>query len=152
MRILIAAVGRAKSGPERALYQHFQDRIKWRLDLKEVEDRRPLPAAKRREREAELLLATLPAGAMLCALDAKGKMLSSDDFATKISAWQDAGVKNLVFAIGGADGHGEALLGRADLVLSLGPMTWPHLVARGLLAEQIYRAQQIIAGHPYHRG
>ncbi len=152
MRILIAAVGRAKSGPERALYQHFQHRIKWRLELKEVEDRRPLPGAKRRGREAEMLLASVPKGAQLCALDAKGKMLTSDDFAAKLRAWQDGGVKDVVFAIGGADGHGEALLARADFVLSLGPMTWPHLVVRGLLAEQIYRAQQIIAGHPYHRG
>lgn len=152
MRITIAAVGRAKDGPERALYEHFHDRIKWKIALKEVEDRRPLPAAKQQAREAELLLAALPKGAQLCALDAKGKMLTSEDFAAKLRAWQDGGVKDVVFAIGGADGHGEALLDRADFVLSLGPMTWPHLVARGLLAEQIYRAQQIIAGHPYHRG
>ena len=110
-----------------------------------------MPAAQRRRREAEMLLASVPKGAQLCALDATGKMLTSIEFAAKIRAWQDGGVKQVVFAIGGADGHGEALLDRADLVLSLGPMTWPHLVVRGLLAEQLYRAQQIIAGHPYHR-
>jgi 23S rRNA (pseudouridine1915-N3)-methyltransferase len=68
-----------------------------------------------------------------------------------LTAWRDQGVATLAFAIGGADGHGRAVLDRADAVLSLGAMTWPHLLVRGMLLEQLYRAQQIIAGHPYHR-
>ena len=78
-------------------------------------------------------------------------MLSSAEVAMMIAKARDLGVDDLVFAIGGADGHAKALLERADEVLSLGPMTWPHLLVRGMLAEQLYRAQQILIHHPYHR-
>ena len=76
---------------------------------------------------------------------------TSHDFAFRLTEWRDAGTSALAFAIGGANGLGAAIIERADAVLSLGPMTWPHLLARGMLLEQLYRAQQILAGHPYHR-
>ena len=102
-------------------------------------------------REAELILAAVPTGARLVALDEKGAAWSSRELAERVAAWRDQGTATLAFAIGGADGLGPAVTARADAVVSLGAMTWPHLLARSLLLEQLYRAQQIIAGHPYHR-
>jgi len=97
------------------------------------------------------MLAALPAGAQLVALDARGEAWTSRDFARRIAAWRDAGVPHVAFAIGGADGLGDAVIARAAAVLSFGAMTWPHLLARVMLLEQLYRARQILAGHPYHR-
>ena len=101
--------------------------------------------------EAELLLAAIPQGSVVVALDERGKALSSEAFAAKMGAWRDQGAADIAFLIGGADGHGDAVRARADFLLALGPMTWPHMLVRGMLTEQIYRAQQILAGHPYHR-
>ena len=112
-------------------------------------------------REGELILGALPAGARLVALDPGGTAWTSRYFAARLAAWRDGGPTGqargpkahgtLAFAIGGAEGLGEAVVERADAVLSLGAMTWPHLLVRGMLLEQLYRAQQILAGHPYHR-
>ena len=151
MKLTIAAVGRAARGPERDLYEHYAGRIRWPLVLLEVEEKRKLPAPRLVEREGQLLLAAVPRGALVVALDRRGKQLASDAFARQLQRWRDQGISDAAFLIGGANGHGEQLLQRAGLVLSFGDMTWPHLLARGLLAEQIYRAQQLIAGHPYHR-
>ena len=151
MRILIAAVGRARNGPERDLFERQARRITLPLSLKEVEEKRALPPARLKQREGELLLAAAPKGALVVALDGTGRTLSSTAFAEHLRRWRDDGVKDLAFLIGGAEGLDRAVLGRADLVLSLGAMTWPHLLVRGMLAEQIYRAQCIISGHPYHR-
>ena len=85
------------------------------------------------------------------ALDGRGDAWTSRQFADRLAAWRAGGVAALAFAIGGADGLGQAVIERADAVLSLGAMTWPHFLARGMLLEQLYRAQQILAGHPYHR-
>ena len=117
----------------------------------ELEEKRPLPPALLKAREAELILAALPAGARLVALDCTGAAWSSRDLADRLAIWRDHGTGILAFAIGGAEGLGAAVLERADAVLSLGAMTWPHLLVRSMLLEQLYRAQQIIAGHPYHR-
>ena len=117
----------------------------------ELEEKRPLPSALLKTREAELILAALPAGARLVALDRGGAAWSSRELADRLSAWADRGTGAVAFAIGGAEGLGAALLERADAVLSLGAMTWPHLLVRSMLLEQLYRAQQILAGHPYHR-
>jgi 23S rRNA (pseudouridine1915-N3)-methyltransferase len=152
MEILIAAVGRWKSGPARALYEDYAGRSAWPIALVEVEERRKLPPEARREREAALLLAALPPRDLrVVALDEAGTALASAAFAGRLAAWRDQGTRTLAFLIGGDAGHGAAALARAELRLSLGPMTWPHLLVRGMLAEQLYRAQQIIAGHPYHR-
>ena len=113
--------------------------------------RQRLPAAALKAREATLILEALPARARLIALDERGAMRSSRGLADRLAAWRDQGVVELAFAIGGAEGLGAQVLDRADTILSLGPMTWPHLLVRSLLLEQLYRAQQILAGHPYHR-
>ncbi|MFQ5773691.1 MAG: 23S rRNA (pseudouridine(1915)-N(3))-methyltransferase RlmH [Kiloniellaceae bacterium] len=155
MRITLAAVGRAKAGVARDLYEDYAARLHrgglGPLVLKEVEERRPLPSNELRRREAELLLAAAPRGARLVALDAGGRALSSGEFAGLLRRWRDEGVQDVAFAIGGAEGLDRAVRDAAALVLSLGPMTWPHLLVRALLAEQLYRAQSILAGHPYHR-
>jgi len=117
----------------------------------ELEEKRPLPPALLKAREAELILAALPAGSRLVALDRGGTAWSSRELADRLAAWRDRGTGAVAFAIGGAEGLGAAVLERADAVLSLGAMTWPHLLARSMLLEQLYRAQQILAGHPYHR-
>jgi 23S rRNA (pseudouridine1915-N3)-methyltransferase len=155
MRITLAAVGRAKAGPGRDLYEFYAARLSerqfGRLVLKEVEERRNLAPSALRAREGELLLAAVPKGAALIALDERGKSYASTAFADHLRRLRDSGVQDLAFVIGGAEGLSEAVTERADLLLSLGPMTWPHLLVRGLLAEQLYRAQCIWAGHPYHR-
>ncbi len=151
MRIVISAVGRAKRGPLRALFEDYCARLSWPVTLKEVEEKRPLPAAALREREGELLLRQIPDGAALVALDPRGQALSSEDFARLLGQWRDGGTGTVAFAIGGAEGLSPAVLERARLTLSLGAMTWPHLLVRPMLAEQLYRAQAILAGHPYHR-
>jgi 23S rRNA (pseudouridine1915-N3)-methyltransferase len=119
--------------------------------ITELDEKRKLPPAQLKAREAELILGAVPAGARLIALDERGQSWSSRELADRLGRWRDQGVPALAFAIGGADGLGQAVLDRADTVLSLGAMTWPHLLARSLLLEQLYRAQQILAGHPYHR-
>jgi 23S rRNA (pseudouridine1915-N3)-methyltransferase len=151
LKLTIACIGRAGRGPERGLYEHYAGRIRWPLTLRELEEKKKLPPAKLIRREGELLLGALPDNSVPVALDRRGKVLDSEAFARRLERWRDDGVADLAFLIGGADGHGEALMQKASLVLSFGAMTWPHLLARAMLAEQIYRAQQLLAGHPYHR-
>lgn len=151
MRIALVAVGRAKPGPATALYKLYAERLTWRITLTEIEERRALEPAALKAREGERILAALPDGARVVALDEAGGSLSSRDFAALLGRWRDEGTRDLALVIGGAEGLSEAVTARADLVLALGPMTWPHMLVRALVAEQLYRAQSILAGHPYHR-
>jgi 23S rRNA (pseudouridine1915-N3)-methyltransferase len=151
MLITVAAVGRLRDPPSRALFDEYAGRLQWRLGVREVELKRPLPPDESRAEEGRLLLAAVPSGAVLIALDERGAAWNSADFARRIGRWRDDGMEHLVFAIGGADGHGPAVIDRADHLLAFGCMTWPHRLARVMLVEQLYRAQQILAGHPYHR-
>ena len=118
----------------------------------EVNERRSLQPVQLKAREGELILGALPAGIPFVALDERGVQWSSSALAERIAAWRDRGSPELAFAVGGADGLHSTVLDRADVTLSLGSMTWPHLLVRGMLLEQLYRAQQILIGHPYHRG
>jgi 23S rRNA (pseudouridine1915-N3)-methyltransferase len=151
LKLTIACIGRAARGPERDLYEHYAGRIRWPLTLRELEEKKKLPPAELVRREGELLLGAVPDKAVLVALDRRGKVVDSETFAKRLERWRDDGVPDVAFLIGGADGHTEPLLAKSSLVLSFGAMTWPHLLARAMLAEQIYRAQQLLAGHPYHR-
>jgi 23S rRNA (pseudouridine1915-N3)-methyltransferase len=117
----------------------------------EIEERRRLPVAALRKRQAELILAALPPRCPLVALDERGTAWPSRALADRIAAWRDQGLSEVAFVIGGADGLDGTVLERAAATWSLGPLTWPHLLVRGMLLEQLYRAQQILAGHPYHR-
>lgn len=151
MRTHLIAVGRMKPGPERELYAHYAARLNPAPQMREVEERRNLPAAKLKVREGELLLAAIPDGAHVVAMDEKGQQMGSQAFAKKMGAWRDDGIRDVAFVIGGADGLDKAVVDRANMTLSLGDMTWPHMLVRGLLAEQLYRATAILSGHPYHR-
>lgn len=151
MRVTIVAVGRMRRGPAAELYRLYAERMRWPMRLVEVEERRRLPGGALEDREAELLLAAVPDGATVVALDERGSMMTSLDLAERLEGWRSDGVRDCAFLIGGAAGHGAVVANRADLTLSLGPMTWPHLLVRAMLAEQLYRAQQVLAGHPYHR-
>ncbi|NQV45172.1 MAG: 23S rRNA (pseudouridine(1915)-N(3))-methyltransferase RlmH [Rhodospirillales bacterium] len=151
MQIILCAVGRLKAGPERTLFEHYLKRIPWTFDVVEVAERRKVPTPELRRLEAEQLLEKVPDGAKLIVLDERGKDLDSRALAQKLGAWQDGGCRQTAFIIGGADGVDESLRKKADLVLSFGRLTWPHMLVRALVAEQIYRAYAILSGHPYHR-
>ncbi len=148
-------MGRAKPGPLRDLFEDYRRRLDggpWgSLRLIEVEERRPVSGRERKAREGRLLLDALPKGASLFALDEGGRSLDSAAFASLINETAERGVAELAFAIGGADGHDAGVRSAAERLLSLGPMTWPHMLVRALLAEQLFRAQSILTGHPYHR-
>ncbi len=151
MRLTIASVGRFRGGPLQALYAEYASRLPWPLELKEVEEKKPLKGEKRKMREAMLLLNAVPDGARIIVLDENGASMDSLEFAKILGNFANDGIQNVAFLIGGADGHSQSTLHAADRVLSFGPMTWPHLMVRGLLAEQLYRASSILANHPYHR-
>ena len=152
MKIEILAVGRARAGPERDLYDSYAKRVTWPLQLREVEEKRPLPPAELKEREGQLILAAIPQGSVVLALDDRGKSPTSEEFARLIADIRDEGRACAAFVIGGAEGLSAPVRDRADVLISFGRQTWPHLLVRAMLMEQIYRAQQILAGHPYHRG
>ena len=155
MRVHLCAIGRIRSGPERALIDDYVarfDKIGRSLSLgplseKEVEPRKASGPAT----EAQALGRALPDGGILCALDERGKSLTSPSFAEHLARWRDDGAPTVSFVIGGADGLDPVLRNRADFRLSFGAMVWPHALARVMLAEQLYRAASILAGSPYHR-
>jgi 23S rRNA (pseudouridine1915-N3)-methyltransferase len=147
MRVI--AVGRSRHGPETELFDRYCARIRPALALTEIADGKGAPAEIRR-REGDALLAALPTQAFVIALDLEGEMLDTATFAARLDGWLTL-ARPIRFLIGGAEGLDREVLTRADFILSLGRMTWPHLLARAMLAEQIYRARSITAGHPYHR-
>jgi 23S rRNA (pseudouridine1915-N3)-methyltransferase len=159
MRISLFAVGRLKTGPEKELASRYLDRFAKAgpavgLELARVleigESRASNPETRKKD-EGSALEKALPEGAVLVLLDERGKALDSEAFAAALGRYRDGGKRDLMIAIGGADGLDPDLRGRADLVLNLGSMTWPHQLVRILIAEQLYRAVTILSGHPYHR-
>ncbi len=154
MRVHLCVVGRLRTGPERILIDDYLarfDRTGRALGLgpaqvTEVEDRKGGGMAA----EAALLTRAVPEGATLVVLDERGALMSSPDFAARLGDWRDR-ARDLAFVIGGADGIDPLLRARADAALSFGPMVWPHMLVRVMLAEQLYRATTILAGGPYHR-
>ncbi len=151
MRKTIAAVGRLRGGPMQDLLFEYLRRLTWPHEVKEVEEKRRMPPDALMRREGELLLQTLPKQAVIFALDGRGKSLTSEGFARLIQDYRDAGTGDLAFVIGGAEGLSDEVRAAAERSLAFGAMTWPHLLVRVMLAEQLYRAQSILAGHPYHR-
>ena len=147
--LLLLAVGRIGSGPEAALFARYAARLRPRLTVQEIAEARGSPA-EIRLREATALLAALPANAFAVALDLGGAAPDSETLAASLTAWLDRG-KPVVFLIGGAEGLDARVLARADQTLSLGRLIWPHMLARVMLAEQLFRARAIAGGHPYHR-
>jgi 23S rRNA (pseudouridine1915-N3)-methyltransferase len=159
VRIGVYAVGRMKSGPERELADRYFDRLAKLgpslglefLGVDELPESRYATADLRKRDEADRLLARTPVGAALIVLDERGKNLSSDDFAARLGALRDGRARDMAVIIGGPDGHDAGIRDRGSLVMSFGAQTWPHQMVRFMLAEQLYRAATILAGHPYHR-
>ena len=138
--MLLPLIARGKIGrsPEAELVERYLKRSAWPTKVTELPD-------------SGGLLPAAPSASVTILLDERGPLLSSLDFARKLEGWRDGGKREARFLIGAADGHDEALRGSADLILSFGPATWPHLLARAMLAEQLFRATSILANHPYHR-
>lgn len=155
MRIRICAVGRLRAGPEKSLVDDYLKRFDRSgralgfgpSEVVEVDDRKGGGMAA----EATLLKRALGTGGVVCALDERGKRMTSPDFAARLAAWRDDGRGDVTFVIGGADGLAPELRDMADARLSFGDMVWPHMLARVMLAEQLYRAVTILNGSPYHR-
>lgn len=155
MRIQINAVGRLRAGPERSLIDDYAGRFNKSgrahglgpISISEVEDKKGGGS----KAEALLLERVLPKGALIVSLDERGRVMSSPDFAALLANWRDQGRQDVAFLIGGADGIDPSLRAQSDASLSFGKMVWPHMLARVMLAEQLYRAVTILAGAPYHR-
>ena len=148
VRLTIIAVGKI-GGPEAALFERYAARLRPRPAVVEIADARGSPVEVKR-REATAILAGVPASAWLVALDLGGAAPGTEAFADILGGWRDGG-RHPCFVIGGAEGLDAAVISRAASTLSLGPLTWPHFLVRAMLAEQLYRAQAIADGHPYHR-
>jgi len=159
VQVGIFAIGRMKKGAESDLIERYCERfsrcaISHGLTFSGVHEfveSRASSAALRQAEEAEKITAALTSDGYFIALDERGKTMASPEFAALIERQKDSGTRQLMFAIGGPDGHNELIRQRADQLLSFGRMTWPHQIVRILLAEQLYRATMILSGHPYHR-
>lgn len=137
MLLHIIARGKIGRSPEAELVDRYLKRIAWPVKLTELSERAPMPLAQ--------------SGGVTILLDEKGDALSSMEVAKKLEQWRDRGVREARFVIGAADGHSTEERSSADLLISFGPATWPHLLVRAMLAEQLFRATSILANHPYHR-
>ena len=137
MLLHIIARGKIGRSPEAELVERYLKRVSWPTKLTELSERAPLPSAQ--------------SASISVLLDEKGEALSSMKLSAKLEEWRDRGTREVRFVIGAADGHSDEERGRADLLLSFGPTTWPHLLVRAMLAEQLFRATSILANHPYHR-
>lgn len=155
MRVQICAVGRLRRGPEFDLISDYLKRFDQTgrllglgpITITEIDDRKGAGMAT----EAPLIAAAIPKGAITCALDERGKQVTSPEFAKMLAGWRDQGRSCVSFLIGGADGLQKDLRESADQRLSFGPMVWPHMLVRVMLAEQLFRAASILANKPYHR-
>ena len=145
MKITLGVIGKCKqNSPEGEIIKRYQERMKWTLQIKEKDNATQLE-------EAKFLQSCIVPQAKVIVLDERGENMSSPTFASIIENWMTAGTSEICFLIGGADGHLEETRQKADLILSFGKLTLPHILMRAVLVEQIYRAETIISGHPYHR-
>lgn len=148
MKIRLLAVGKMKASPQAELCAEYIKRMNWTVTIKEIETPKGATSAE----EEPLILKHLPDNAFLIALDERGQSLTSPEFAKKLEGWAQQAPQNEIFLlIGGADGLTETIRKKARFLLCFGKQTWPHMLVRVMLLEQVYRAQQILAGHPYHR-
>jgi 23S rRNA (pseudouridine1915-N3)-methyltransferase len=159
MRLIVAAVGRLKAGPERELAERYRERTAKiaralgfsGVEILEVAESRAARAPDRMAEEAAGLLKGTSEADVRVALDSQGRAMTSEGFAAQLGQWRDSGRASVIFMIGGADGLAPPLKQRANLSLAFGTATWPHQLVRIMLLEQLYRAATILSGHPYHR-
>ena len=158
MRVVVAAVGRLKQGPERELAERYRKRAVQagrsvglrEIEIVEVKESRAQETEKRVTEESIAIASLIPEGAVVAILDERAENLNSTEFAGLLQRWQQEG-RTPVFVIGGPDGLAPALRAKADVKLAFGSTTWPHQLVRIMLLEQLYRAVTILSGHPYHR-
>lgn len=150
MKILLAAIGRAKASPELQLFNDYVKRLPWQVECREF-DIKHSDIIQRKVKEGEQLLAACKGYGRIIALDETGKQHSSREFALQLKDWQQQGHSSYAFIIGGSDGLDAPVLKSAHMLWSFGRVTWPHMLVRSLLAEQLYRAHTIMSGHPYHK-
>lgn len=153
MKISIISIGKFDNSPHKQVFDTYIKRLKWKINLRELDlkNSNNLSVKKTQEGEGALILKALKPSSKIIVLDEEGKQFGSVSFAKMISDFAVAGDSDLSFVIGGSDGLSQEVLKKAHLKISFGKMTFPHLMVRAILAEQLYRAQSIIAGHPYHR-
>jgi 23S rRNA (pseudouridine1915-N3)-methyltransferase len=160
MRLLVAAVGRLKDGPERELTERYRKRaeqigrrIGFRdTEVVEIRESRAADIGKRMIEESIAIANVIPKRAAVVLLDERGDVFDSAALAGRLRKWRDDGREATVFVVGGDDGLAASLRDKADLRMAFGAVTWPHQLVRAMLLEQIYRAMTILSGHPYHRG
>ena len=151
MRITILAVGKIRNSIFNQLYELYIKRLRWEVVLYEIEPHNKKNLAAQQKDESTQLIALIPSEACVITLDERGKLLSSRELASWIEEKIEEGTKDICVIIGGSNGLDPNILLKSNLVLALGRATWPHLMVRGMIAEQIYRVQQILSGHPYHK-
>lgn len=145
MKITLGVIGKCKpSSPEAEIIKRYQERLKWELKIKEKDN-------SSQEEEAKFLATCIPTGSKVIVLDERGKNMTSPELAKIVENWMQQGCSEICFLIGGAEGHLEETRQKADLVLSFGKLTLPHILMRAVLTEQIYRLETIINHHPYHK-
>lgn len=152
MKVTVAAIGKiGNAQPQGQMIADYAKRLPWPLTIKEGDAKKGLKGDKLQAAEGDMLLGWCPKGSFKIALDERGKMLSSREFARKLQWIQEEGFQDVSFLIGGADGHNAELRQQCDMLWSLGDMVWPHKLVRVMVMEQLYRAHTIQTGHPYHR-
>lgn len=151
MKINLIVIGQLKEGPELDLINKYKKRLQWKLTIKELVVKKKLSGEELKVAEAELIKSALIPSVPLIALDERGEKLTSQQFAKEVQRLQVQGYSELNFCIGGAGGLDQSIRDRAAWLLSFGAMTWPHMLVRVMIVEQLYRGQQILAGHPYHK-
>lgn len=151
MKLTLLCVGALKAGLEQDLLEQYRTRLSWPFDMREVICRKGGLPEQIKSWEGDLLLQAIESDTVVIGLDERGTSLTSLEFAKILENYRNEGLKSLTFVIGGADGFNDPVRKRCHRLISFGRMTWPHLLVRGMLVEQLYRAQQILIGHPYHR-
>jgi 23S rRNA (pseudouridine1915-N3)-methyltransferase len=159
MRVVVAAVGRLKQGPERELAERYRKRAAEAgrsaglsaVDVIEIKESRAADTARRMVEESIAIANVIPEHAVTVILDARGESISSAAFAGRLQEWRQQNKPAVVFIIGAADGLAPGLREKASLAIAFGTATWPHQLVRVMLLEQLYRAVTILSGHPYHR-
>lgn len=149
MQIILCAIGKAKQGVEQSLYQHYIARLPWKVQLVEITPK--TGRCKAKEGEALLEAATRHKADALLTLDERGQHMSSPMLAEQFRHWQDHAQHRVACMIGGADGLDASVRAASNLCLALGSLTWPHMLVRAMLAEQLYRSWSLLNNHPYHR-
>jgi len=152
MRVAVVAVGKLKRSPLQAVFDDYVTRLNWPVQVHEIGASQGASPEARRDQEATKLARHLTGQSVVVALDKDGRDLTSEALAAQIGDWQVSSQADVAFVIGGPDGLGTAITARANLTLAFGRATWPHLLVRVMLAEQLYRAASVLSGHPYHRG